>query len=178
MFPPVSLDVSAAIKTLVLVLDLLGTFVFALFAGLFVGTIAFGWVADAYGRRFVFTFSLLWYSAATLFMLFAGILFGVFLTAMVDLLGRVIGGGQTLRLVIVCVLFTGLLSGVAVLGGATIAQQVTALSSTIRSQLGNAKDFLEKRGIDTSFLNLGTTKAAVTDATTPAPATKPASSRS
>jgi uncharacterized membrane protein YeiH len=30
MFPPVSLDVSAAIKTLVLTLDLLGTFVFAL----------------------------------------------------------------------------------------------------------------------------------------------------
>lgn len=109
---------------------------------------------------------LAWYSAATLFMLFAGILFGVFLTAMVDLLGRVIGGGQTLRLVIVCILFTGLLSGVAVLGGATIAQQVTALTSTIRSQLGNAKDFLEKQGVDTSFLNLGTTKAAVDDATT------------
>ena len=39
-----------------------GTFVFALFAGLFVGTIAFGWVADAYGRRTIFTFSLVWYS--------------------------------------------------------------------------------------------------------------------
>lgn len=108
-------------------------------------------------------------------MLFAGILFGVFLTAMADLLRRVIGGGQTLRLVIVCVLFTGLLSGVAVLGGATIAQQVTALSSTIRAQLGNAKDFLEKQGIDTSFLNLGTTKAAVDDATTPKPKEAPAS---
>ena len=109
---------------------------------------------------------LAWYSAGTLFMLFAGILFGVFLTAMADLLRRVMGGGPTLRLVIVCVLFTGLLSGVAMLGGATIAQQVTALSSTIRAQLGNAKDFLEKQGIDTSFLNLGTTKVAVDDSTT------------
>ncbi len=45
-----------------------GTFVFALFAGLFVGTIAFGWVADAYGRRTIFTFSLIWYSIATLIM--------------------------------------------------------------------------------------------------------------
>ena len=72
--------------------------------------------------------ALAWYSAATLFMLFAGILFGVFLTAMADLL-RVFGGNQTLRLVIVCLLFTGLLSGVVVLGGATIAQQATALST-------------------------------------------------
>ncbi len=45
-----------------------GTFVFALFAGLFVGTIAFSWVADAYGRRVIFTYSLLWYSVSTLIM--------------------------------------------------------------------------------------------------------------
>jgi putative MFS transporter len=42
--------------------------VFFLFAGLFVGTILFGWVADAYGRRTIFTFSMLWYSVATLVM--------------------------------------------------------------------------------------------------------------
>jgi MFS transporter, putative metabolite:H+ symporter len=45
-----------------------GTFVFALFAGLFVGTIIFGWIPDAYGRRTIFTFSLLWYSVSTLIM--------------------------------------------------------------------------------------------------------------
>ena len=121
--------------------------------------------------------ALAWYSAATLFMLFAGILFGVFLTAMADLLRRVFGGNQTLRLVIVCLLFTGLLSGVVVLGGATIAQQATALSSTLRAQLGNAKDFLEKQGIDTSFLNVGT-KAAPTDAgAIPTPTTSASPSR-
>jgi len=45
-----------------------GTFVFFLFAGLFVGTLLFGWVADAYGRRRVFTYSMVWYSISTLIM--------------------------------------------------------------------------------------------------------------
>ena len=43
-----------------------GTFVFATFAGLWVGTTAFGGVADRYGRRTVFTWSLVWYSLGTL----------------------------------------------------------------------------------------------------------------
>lgn len=43
-----------------------GTFVFATFAGLFVGTLLFGSVPDRYGRRRVFTFSLIWYSIATI----------------------------------------------------------------------------------------------------------------
>jgi putative MFS transporter len=38
------------------------------FAGLFVGTIGFGYVADRYGRRAIFTFALLWYAVATLAM--------------------------------------------------------------------------------------------------------------
>lgn len=41
------------------------TFAAATFAGLFVGTIVFGSVADRFGRRVVFTFSLLWYTAAS-----------------------------------------------------------------------------------------------------------------
>ncbi len=45
--------------------------------------------------------ALVWYAASTLFLLFAGILFGVFLTALSDLLKRVIGGGDGLRLAIV-----------------------------------------------------------------------------
>src|SRR6267142_1873207 len=35
------------------------SFVAALFAGLFVGTLVFGFVADKFGRRAIFTFSLL-----------------------------------------------------------------------------------------------------------------------
>jgi putative MFS transporter len=38
------------------------------FAGLFVGTILFAQIADNYGRRSIFVFSLLWYAAATFIM--------------------------------------------------------------------------------------------------------------
>ena len=38
------------------------------FAGMFIGTLAFSWMSDLYGRRTVFTFALLWYSLATLAM--------------------------------------------------------------------------------------------------------------
>jgi putative MFS transporter len=38
------------------------------FAGLFVGTIGFGYVADKFGRRNVFTWALLWYSIMTVIM--------------------------------------------------------------------------------------------------------------
>ncbi len=47
------------------------------FAGLFVGTIGFGYVADRYGRRAIFTYALLWYSAATLVMATRSTVLGV-----------------------------------------------------------------------------------------------------
>jgi putative MFS transporter len=43
-------------------------FVAATFAGLWVGTLVFGFVADRFGRRSVFTWSLLWYCAASVVM--------------------------------------------------------------------------------------------------------------
>ena len=46
------------------------SFVAALFAGLFVGTLAFSWLSDRYGRRSIFTFALLWYSLGALIMAF------------------------------------------------------------------------------------------------------------
>ena len=46
------------------------SFVAALFAGLFVGTLAFSWLSDRFGRRSIFTFSLLWYSIGALIMAF------------------------------------------------------------------------------------------------------------
>ena len=55
----------------------IGTFVFAFFAGLFVGAICLGHVADHYGRRTVFTFSLIWYSVTTAIMAFQDSGFGV-----------------------------------------------------------------------------------------------------
>ena len=46
------------------------SFVAAQFAGLFFGTILFSHLSDRFGRRSIFTFSLLWYSMCTLIMAF------------------------------------------------------------------------------------------------------------
>jgi putative MFS transporter len=46
------------------------SFVASFFAGLFVGTIAFGFVADKFGRRSIFVISLLWYTVCTVVMAF------------------------------------------------------------------------------------------------------------
>ncbi|WP_429498567.1 MFS transporter [Robbsia andropogonis] len=45
-------------------------FIAATFAGLFVGTFGFGWIPDRYGRRPIFTISLLWYSIGSVIMAF------------------------------------------------------------------------------------------------------------
>lgn len=115
-----------------------------------------------------------WYFAATLFLIFAGMLLGVALSAMADLLGRVIRWPQPLRLTIVCLILAALLSGIVFLGGATIAQQATVLSNTIKSQLVNVKGFLEKNGIDTSYLDFGNQAAAPAGSATPGSTTAPA----
>ena len=82
-------------------------------------------------------------------------LLGVALNAMTAMLGRVVRLPHALRLTIVCLVLASLLSGVVFLGGATIAQQATALSDTIKSQLVGVKAFLERNGIDTSYFDLG-----------------------
>ncbi|GJD33390.1 MFS transporter [Methylobacterium aerolatum] len=52
-------------------------FVAALFTGLFIGTVACGWLADRFGRRAIFTWSLLFYTAATTVMAFQTDAFGL-----------------------------------------------------------------------------------------------------
>ena len=47
-----------------------GFFVFCTFAGMFVGTMGFGFIADRVGRRAIFTYSLVWYSLASTIMAF------------------------------------------------------------------------------------------------------------
>jgi predicted PurR-regulated permease PerM len=108
-----------------------------------------------------------WYYSATLFLIFAGMLLGVALNAMTNLFGRVVNLAHSLRLAIVCLVLAGLLSGAVFLGGATIAQQATVLSDTIKSQLVGVKAFLERNGIDTSYFDLGNPGAS-TDSSTPA----------
>ena len=46
------------------------SFIASMFAGLFIGTIACGFLADRFGRRAVFTYSLLFYTLANLIMAF------------------------------------------------------------------------------------------------------------
>src|ERR1700722_14200944 len=62
-------------------------FVAATFTGLFIGTLFFGYVADRYGRRTIFTYSMLWYSAATLVMAFQNSGFGVCLWRLIAGIG-------------------------------------------------------------------------------------------
>jgi predicted PurR-regulated permease PerM len=114
-----------------------------------------------------------WHFAATLFLILAGMLLGVALNAMTNMFGRVVSLAHSLRLTIVCLVLAGLLSGVVFLGGATIAQQATALSGTIKSQLVNVKAFLEKNGIDTSYFELGNAAAPPTESSTPATSAAP-----
>jgi predicted PurR-regulated permease PerM len=101
-----------------------------------------------------------WVFAATLFLIFAGILLGVFLNAVTEIFGHLTRLGHTLRLAVVCIVLVALFCGVLVLGGSTIAQQATALSNTIKSQIGNVKGFLEQHGVDTSFLDIGSVTPA------------------
>ncbi len=118
--------------------------------------------------------ALTWAFAATLFLIFAGVLLGVALNAMSNLLGRVVQLPHALRLTMVCLVAAGMLSGIVFLGGATIAQQTTALGNTLKSQLVNVKGFLERNGIDTGFLDIGNLSSAAEDAApAPPPPTTP-----
>ena len=110
-----------------------------------------------------------WYFAATLFLIFAGMLLGVALNAMTKLLGRVVRLPHSLRLAIVCVVLAGLLSGAGFLGGSTIAQQATVLSDTIKSQLVNVKAFLDRNGINTSYFDIGNAPATSATSTAASP---------
>ncbi|OKO86955.1 transporter [Bradyrhizobium sp. NAS80.1] len=112
-----------------------------------------------------------WYFAATLLLIFTGMLLGVALNALTNALGRRVHLPHAVRLAIVCVTLALMLAGVAYLGGATIAEQASVLSKTIKSQLTNVRSFLESHGIDTSVFDLGNAApAASTDAASaPAP---------
>ncbi|HEV3106684.1 MAG TPA: MFS transporter [Trinickia sp.] len=68
LFKPESLGLFA--KLAPLTVAGFGTFVFSTFAGLWVGALVFGFVADRFGRRFIFTWSLIWYVACTAIMAF------------------------------------------------------------------------------------------------------------
>jgi predicted PurR-regulated permease PerM len=112
-----------------------------------------------------------WYYAATLFLIFAGVLLGVALNAITAMLGQLVRLPHALRLTIVCLVLAALLSGAIFLGGTTVAQQATALSDTIKSQLVSVRAFLEDHGIDTSYFDLGNPGASQASSTPATPGT-------
>lgn len=116
-----------------------------------------------------------WYFATTLLLIFTGMLLGVGLNALTIALGRRVHLPHAVRLAIVCAVLAVLLAGVAYLGGATIAEQASVLSKTIKSQISNVRSFLENHGIDTSVFDLGNAAPAATseDSTVPAPSPAP-----
>jgi MFS transporter, putative metabolite:H+ symporter len=65
----------------------LASFVGALFLGLFIGTIAFSWISDRFGRRSIFTFALLWYSIGSFVLAFQQTAFGIDLWRMIACIG-------------------------------------------------------------------------------------------
>jgi MFS transporter, putative metabolite:H+ symporter len=67
--------------------DSLASFVSALFLGLFIGTIAFSWLSDRFGRRSIFTFALLWYSVGSFILAFQHTPWGVDLWRMIACIG-------------------------------------------------------------------------------------------
>lgn len=96
--------------------------------------------------------ALIWYTSSALLLIFAGILFGFFLVALTRLIAftRL---GYAIRLTIVCILLTVMMSAAIALGGQTIARETSLLATTLRTQVVNIKAWLEERGIDTGILD-------------------------
>jgi MFS transporter, putative metabolite:H+ symporter len=65
----------------------IASFIAALFSGLFIGTVACGFLADKFGRRAIFTYSLLWYCTANAIMAFQTDAFGLNLWRFISGLG-------------------------------------------------------------------------------------------
>jgi putative MFS transporter len=68
LFTPESLGVFSSLN--IIRVAGFGTFVFSTFAGLWLGVVLFGQAADRFGRKAVFTGSLLWYCTCTAIMAF------------------------------------------------------------------------------------------------------------
>ncbi|GEP02806.1 AI-2E family transporter [Methylobacterium oxalidis] len=97
--------------------------------------------------------ALAWISVATLLLIFAGALFGVFLDGLTRGLGHVLPLPRSVRLGIASLALGACTVALVAFGGATVAQQGRDLGQTIRQQSGTVSDWLKARGLDVPLLN-------------------------
>lgn len=97
---------------------------------------------------FIAVLALAWMASATLLLIFAGILLGVFLDGLTRGLGYILPLPRALRLTIASLAVAAFLVGLSAFGGATIAQQGRELGKTIQSQSGTIRDWLKDHGVD------------------------------
>jgi predicted PurR-regulated permease PerM len=102
---------------------------------------------------FTAVLALAWSAVSTLFLVFAGILLGVFLDGLTQLLGKVLPAGRGLRLSLVSLVLAGLSLSMIAFGGATVMQQGRELGQTVASQAGTVRDRLKDYGIDVPGLS-------------------------
>ena len=88
----------------------------------------------------------LWTASNAFLLIFAGILFAVFLHALGGLLGRILPLGHSIRLAIVCTILAFLVIGGLVWGGAAVAAQADEFTQILREQVGQVVGWLEQRG--------------------------------
>lgn len=91
---------------------------------------------------------LAWTAAATLLLIFSGILFAVFLDGLTRGLGHVLPIGRGWRLALACLVLAALAFGLVAFGGATVASQARDLGTTVRQQSETVRDWLKERGIE------------------------------
>ncbi|MGW5956921.1 AI-2E family transporter [Methylorubrum thiocyanatum] len=91
---------------------------------------------------------LAWTAAATLLLIFAGVLLAVFLDGLTRGLGYVLPIGRGWRLTLACLVLAALAFGLSAFGGATVASQARDLGTTVRQQSETVRDWLKERGIE------------------------------
>lgn len=91
---------------------------------------------------------LAWTAAATLLLIFSGVLFAVFLDGVTRGLGHVLPIARGFRLALACLVLAGLALGLTAFGGATVASQARDLGTTVRQQSETVRNWLKERGIE------------------------------
>ncbi|PXW65918.1 AI-2E family transporter [Methylobacterium sp. B4] len=98
---------------------------------------------------------LAWTAAATLLLIFSGVLFAVFLDGVTRGLGYVLPIARGFRLALACLVLAGLALGLTAFGGATVASQARDLGTTVRQQSETVRNWLKERGIEIDLSQAG-----------------------